>query len=349
VEASAFFGASSLSDTLALGAAAQPDERPQTAPMFGARLGYVVGPWSPIQLVAEAELSFTPSWTGYDFAAERDSYFAPLFGWRGGLLVRLAARPGVWPHVEVGGGGATLVSHSPYLTDQTDGVFYWGLGATIAVGPRWQLRVDGRQTVMPAVGGGATESYELVAGIQLPLGTSDASDSIVIVDDPPAPPPPPPAPPPAPAPVVATTPPPPPDPDADHDGIPVDRDRCPDQPETINGYQDADGCPDAIPAAIAAALEDASTVRFEPRRARITNAAKRALERTVHALRDNPTLHVRITSHPEGNDAALAQKRAEAVQWYLVDRGVSTDQLAIVIGAQAAPQRPVIELAVTPH
>jgi outer membrane protein OmpA-like peptidoglycan-associated protein len=35
--------------------------------------------------------------------------------------------------------------------------------------------------------------------------------------------------------------------DKDGDGITDDKDKCPDQAETINGYQDDDGCPDAIP------------------------------------------------------------------------------------------------------
>jgi len=29
--------------------------------------------------------------------------------------------------------------------------------------------------------------------------------------------------------------------DRDHDGIPNDRDKCPDDPEDIDGFQDADG------------------------------------------------------------------------------------------------------------
>src|SRR5262249_978855 len=32
--------------------------------------------------------------------------------------------------------------------------------------------------------------------------------------------------------------------DRDHDGIPDDVDKCPDQPEDFDGYQDTDGCPD---------------------------------------------------------------------------------------------------------
>jgi hypothetical protein len=35
--------------------------------------------------------------------------------------------------------------------------------------------------------------------------------------------------------------------DTDHDGIPDTSDACPNQPETMNGYQDSDGCPDAVP------------------------------------------------------------------------------------------------------
>lgn len=33
-------------------------------------------------------------------------------------------------------------------------------------------------------------------------------------------------------------------PDRDHDGIPDSVDKCPDQPEDIDGFEDSDGCPD---------------------------------------------------------------------------------------------------------
>jgi outer membrane protein OmpA-like peptidoglycan-associated protein len=38
-----------------------------------------------------------------------------------------------------------------------------------------------------------------------------------------------------------------PDPDNDGDGIPDAKDKCPNEPETKNGYKDADGCPDKNP------------------------------------------------------------------------------------------------------
>jgi outer membrane protein OmpA-like peptidoglycan-associated protein len=37
-----------------------------------------------------------------------------------------------------------------------------------------------------------------------------------------------------------------PDPDNDQDGIPDELDSCPNEPETYNGYKDEDGCPDSV-------------------------------------------------------------------------------------------------------
>src|SRR3989304_4711135 len=37
------------------------------------------------------------------------------------------------------------------------------------------------------------------------------------------------------------------DPDTDGDGIPDSSDSCPTDPETFNGFQDSDGCPDVVP------------------------------------------------------------------------------------------------------
>jgi hypothetical protein len=42
-------------------------------------------------------------------------------------------------------------------------------------------------------------------------------------------------------------PPPPPPPDTDKDGILDDADKCKDKPETKNGFEDTDGCPDEAP------------------------------------------------------------------------------------------------------
>ena len=41
-----------------------------------------------------------------------------------------------------------------------------------------------------------------------------------------------------------------PDPDNDKDGVPDENDKCPNEPETKNGFQDDDGCPDEVPAPV---------------------------------------------------------------------------------------------------
>ena len=53
------------------------------------------------------------------------------------------------------------------------------------------------------------------------------------------------------------------DPDNDGDGMLDGDDQCKDQPETVNGFEDEDGCPDEVP----------PPPEPEPRRGRPTGAA----------------------------------------------------------------------------
>ncbi|MEO6774298.1 MAG: OmpA family protein [Kofleriaceae bacterium] len=403
VEGSAFFGADDFGPQIALGGALAPEQRPQTSPLFGVRLTAMLVRTVVFDLGVEPELVFTPAWTGYGFDGPRDSYFAPVFGYRGSLILRTRSPHAVRFHALAGIGGATVVSKSPYMTTDTDPILYYGAGATLSVGGGWEMRLDGRQGFMPARTGGSTAIYEGMLGIGLSFGAFGAGPAPVVEH-----------------PRVAVRPPlPPPDPDRDGDGvpdrldhcpdqamtpggvdgcplldrdhdgiadahdkcpdqpedkdgfqdddgcpdldndadgIPDDHDKCPDLPETKNGYQDDDGCPDELPAALVAAFGTASAVRFEPSRARLTEAAKATLAKTVPPLHANPKLHVFVIGHPDakGDPAKtgpLANKRAEAVKWYLVDQGVPADQLETATGAPAEQGR-VIELRIgsaSPH
>jgi outer membrane protein OmpA-like peptidoglycan-associated protein len=301
--------------------------------------------------------------------------------YRGSLILRTRAPHAVRFHALAGIGGATVVSKSPYMSTDTDPVLYYGVGTTLALGGNWEMRLDVRQGFMPARAGGSTAIYEGMAGVGLRFGAVPAKP-VPVVEHPPlvvvTPPP-----------VVDVPPPPAPDPDRDGDGIPDRLDKCPDQPEdkdgfqdadgcpdldndtdgipdakdrcpndaeTRNGYQDDDGCPDQLPAALVAAFDAAGAVRFEPNRSRLTDAAKALLVKTVPQLHANPTLHVFVIGHPEtkgdpAKTSALAQKRADAVKWYLVDQGVPVDQLETATGSPAEKGR-VIELragAASPH
>jgi OOP family OmpA-OmpF porin len=234
IEATGFLGVESFADDNGLGNALAEEQRPQTAPTFGARITYIALQTSGdrhLDLGGEAELSFTPAWTGYGFETMRPSYFAPVFGYRANLLLRLGG--GFFqPHVLGGVGGASVASDSPLMAKETDPVFLWGVGAQFDMGSGWQVRVDGRQLVMESMGGGTTSSYEALLSVGVRLGARPAKaepvEQIQIVQNPPPPPPEP-------------------DRDSDGDGLPDKLDACPQQIETVNGIDDQDGCPEQDP------------------------------------------------------------------------------------------------------
>jgi OOP family OmpA-OmpF porin len=126
--------------------------------------------------------------------------------------------------------------------------------------------------------------------------------------------------------------------DNDRDGIEDARDVCPADPETRNGHADGDGCPDVVPETTTRALASAAAVRFEPGRARVTPAAKKALQPVLALLQAERDLAIAITGTPErtgGED--LAKRRAEAVKWHFVDLGIAEDRIDTVVGPAGGP------------
>ena len=228
LEASGYFGTEYFPSDTGLGDSKLPEQRPETSALFGARLTYFVLPslaHGKLQLGVEGELALATAWTGYGFDARRMSYFAPVFGWRGDVILRLPGAGGIRPHVTLGGGGETVVSDSPYMSKETDPELLWGVGASLGFGGSWQLRADLRQGVMPARGSGATSTYEAHVGIGTTFGLAHASARSHVA--------------------VPETPPP--DRDSDGDGIPDRLDKCPNTAETVNGVDDGDGCPEPDP------------------------------------------------------------------------------------------------------
>lgn len=235
LEASGFFGALDFSEDNGLGNALAREQRPQTSPTFGARVTYLLlrsSGTTHLDLGVEAELSFTPAWTGYGFEDDRPSYFAPVLGYRGNLMLRLG---GWWiePHVLGGAGAATVISDSPFMAKETDAVYQWGVGATIPVSRQgWHLRLDGRQLFGESMTGELTASYEVLLAVGVRFGAKPAPTPLET--------------PPEPTPIVSA-PEPEPDRDSDGDGLLDHVDRCPLEPETVNGFEDDDGCPEPDP------------------------------------------------------------------------------------------------------
>ncbi|WAS90348.1 OmpA family protein [Nannocystis punicea] len=121
-------------------------------------------------------------------------------------------------------------------------------------------------------------------------------------------------------------------PDTDGDGILDPDDKCPTQPETRNGYQDEDGCPDEIPTALAKFTGTIKGIYFDLDKATIKPKSRPVLDRAVAVLKEFPSIRIEISGHtdstgsPEYNKV-LSGKRAAAVKDYLVEHGIDTARI----------------------
>ncbi|MFC6329920.1 OmpA family protein [Alloalcanivorax gelatiniphagus] len=112
--------------------------------------------------------------------------------------------------------------------------------------------------------------------------------------------------------------------DSDGDGVPDDRDQC---PNTLQGGQvDAKGC------LIANQTVTLSNINFEFDSARLTAGSESTLNRIADSLKAQTDFRVEVAGHTDsvGNanyNQQLSSQRAEAVRQYLVMRGVDADRL----------------------
>ena len=136
--------------------------------------------------------------------------------------------------------------------------------------------------------------------------------------------------------------------DTDGDTIPDIKDSCPTEPETFNGYEDEDGCPDADPDALvelsAGKINIKEQVFFETSKAVIKSESFELLDQVAKLLVDNPHVgNVTVEGHTDSRgkykyNVKLSQDRAESVMNYLIKRGVEASRLnAIGYG----PDRPI--------
>ena len=136
-----------------------------------------------------------------------------------------------------------------------------------------------------------------------------------------------------------------PDPDPDHDGVVGAADRCPREPETKNGYQDDDGCPDTLPAKVAKFSGVVAGIEFDTGLATIRPISKATLNEAVAVLKEYPTLRVLISGHTDNvgerdKNLALSAARADSVKSYLVSQGINA---ARVETRGAGPDQPIAD------
>ncbi|HEY6175641.1 MAG TPA: OmpA family protein [Kofleriaceae bacterium] len=124
------------------------------------------------------------------------------------------------PFVLVGAGAMQIVDnsgseHDPQIAKDTDGMLYVGGGIKYRVDSGWGLRADVRLLFPPSSkDNGFTEDFEALLTIYKEFGRTAAPKPPPVDDDP------------------------------DHDGIRGAADKCPNDPEDKDGFQDEDGCPD---------------------------------------------------------------------------------------------------------
>ncbi|MBF0234247.1 MAG: OmpA family protein [Desulfamplus sp.] len=136
--------------------------------------------------------------------------------------------------------------------------------------------------------------------------------------------------------------------DSDNDGVPDDRDKCPDTPPGVQ--VDADGCPldtdgdgvydylDKCPGTPIGAKVNPmgcwvlGDLLFDFDKYEIKASGYPDLDNVVDILNRNPGLRIDLQGHTDsmGSDAynqALSMKRAKAVKTYLVSKGISENRM----------------------
>jgi len=132
--------------------------------------------------------------------------------------------------------------------------------------------------------------------------------------------------------------------DSDNDGIPDSEDRCPDEKEVINGYQDEDGCPDRMPSPQSTTrVIRLEAVYFEPNSTKLVSPYLDQIQNLVRVMREFPSIEIKITGHTsDQGDASdlqrLSVERAQAVADILVDVWeISSSRLEVVGLGNEAP------------
>ena len=154
--------------------------------------------------------------------------------------------------------------------------------------------------------------------------------------------------------------------DADHDGIPNATDKCPNEPEDKDGFEDTDGCPDldndkdGIPDATdkcpnepgpaesggcpkkyehivvtSEKIELKQKIFFETNKSTIKSQSFGLLSEIANVLQTRPTMRIRIEGHtdtqgPRSRNLTLSQARADAVRFHLEGLGVSRARMESV-------------------
>ncbi len=328
------------------------------SPEFGGRIGFY-----PLRFLgAELEGAVVPARTDVD--GDR----ATLWAFRGHAIAQLP-RWSVTPFVLAGPSALGVASGRNALGRDVDLGFHFGAGVKAFITRRIALRFDLRDTLTAkrGISDGVGHTVELLAGVSVTLnrrkrraasdrdgdGILDADDACIDVpgvpqrqgcpvgdrdgdgvldpDD-----------------ACITIPgiaeydgcP---IPDTDEDGILDPQDACVEEPETANGFEDKDGCPDALPDEIRDFTGVIEGIYFDTNKDTIKPRSRAKLDHAAEVLTNFPSVSVEISGHTDdrGDDEynrELSTRRAESVRDYLVEHGVANDRLRTRGVGEAEPR-----------
>jgi outer membrane protein OmpA-like peptidoglycan-associated protein len=138
-----------------------------------------------------------------------------------------------------------------------------------------------------------------------------------------------------------------PDPDNDKDGIADAKDACPNEPETVNGVQDDDGCPDEGPLVIQKdRIYLKERLLFDTNRARVRAEGQPALGAVLNLWKRHPEWdHLIVDGHADrhGSDKYnlwLSHVRAERVRSKLIEMGFPEEKLTLRAFGRRKPRVP---------
>ena len=214
-------------------------------------------------------------------------------------------------------GGVGYIKHRNVMAEDSDMGLSVGLGLQGKIAKHWSTRAqilyryDGDDTSLAAESGYGDWIYSI--GLSFDFGGKE-------------PPPPPPAAPPPP-------PPPPPNPDLDGDGVPNERDKCPNtRPGAV---VDLDGCE-------VEAVIELEGVYFDFDKATIKPEGKAVLNEAAALLKKHERVVVEVAGHTDSTGSetynqGLSERRANSVKDYLTSQGVTATRLSAKGYGEAQP------------
>lgn len=301
----------------------------------GARLSYKILRALAVELEGVISPGKTEPGESATFWGAKSHILAQIPRWR------------ISPFALVGAGLLGVASAKSSVGNDTDFAVHAGVGFDIGLKEHLRMRLDVRDIITASKGvkEGFTQNLEANLGLALAFDLSkqesppeapppaprdsdrdgfiDSEDKCVQVpgvapDGCPAPAP---EPEPEPAPV-----------DSDGDGLLDEQDECVNEPETINGFEDEDGCPDELPKEVEAFSGVVKGILFETGKSEIRPKSFRVLNQAVEIFKKYPSIRIEIQGHTdnrgrESYNQQLSEARADAVREYLVAQGIEEDRI----------------------